>query len=253
MRRRLLLLLALFCFANGGCAPKSNGAAAAPIIREVTASGHSFGVVDVFLTKATLRLFWKNADGTRIGNFEKLKQTVAASGERLIFSTNAGIFDGAFTPCGLYVQDGQELVPLNLNDGAGNFYMKPNGVFLIDSRGAAIGESSAYPSRADKPELATQSGPLLVSNGQINPHFSADSNSRRIRSGIGVISFDHIVFVISRDRVTFHEFAAFFQAELHCGDALYLDGEISKFYPDPANTSDRPDDFAAMFAVTEHD
>ena len=88
---------------------------------------------------------------------------------------------------------------------------------------------------------------------RINPQFSTDSNNRRIRSGIGVISTDHVVFAISRDPVTFHEFALFFQNELTCHDALYLDGEVSKFYPDPINASDRQDDFAGMFAVTEHD
>jgi uncharacterized protein YigE (DUF2233 family) len=253
--RRFLFLasLALLSFVDSGCTPKSSSTAASSVIREVTASGHRFGVADVFLGKSTLRLLWKKADGTRIGTFEKLKQTVSTSGERLIFATNAGIFDGTFTPCGLYVQDGGELVPLNLNTGTGNFYMKPNGVFLLGSRGAEIIESSAYQSLPAKPMLATQSGPLLVSHGQINPRFAADSSSRRIRSGIGVISPSHIVFVISRDRVTFYEFALFFETNLQCGDALYLDGEISRFYPDPAGTSDRPEDFAGMFAVTEHE
>ncbi len=92
------------------------------------------------------------------------------------------------------VQDSQELVPLNLNSGTGNFYLKPNGVFLIDSRGAAIIESSTYRTLPATPRLATQSGPLLLNNGQVNPQFSTNSNSRRIRSGIGVISPDHVVF-----------------------------------------------------------
>ena len=30
------------------------------------------------------------------------------------------------------MENGQEISPLNVNDGQGNFYMKPNGVFLIN-------------------------------------------------------------------------------------------------------------------------
>jgi uncharacterized protein YigE (DUF2233 family) len=232
----LLVISMLF----GGCDSKrvnktlpATESTAAPTIREITHAGHHFGVVDVSLGKSTLRLFWKKSDGTRIGTFAGLNDLVATSGDRVVFATNAGIFDPAFSPCGLYVEDGRELVPLNLKTGDGNFYLKPNGVFLIDSRGAAVVESSEY-----------------LSHGQINSHFSSDSVNRRIRSGIGVISADHIAFAISRDRVTFYEFAQFFQSALRCDDALYLDGEISKFYPDPAHPSDRPDNFAGMFAVT---
>lgn len=214
-------------------------------------SGQHFGVAEVFLGKSTLRLFWNGPNGTRIGTFDRLNALVSRSGERLVFATNAGIFDSTFSPCGLHVQDGQELTPLNLNSGLGNFYMKPNGVFLIDSHGAAIIESSAFQSVASKPRLATQSGPLLLSNGRVSPEFSTESNNRRIRSGVGVISADHVAFAISRDPVTFYEFAMFFKIALNCRDALYLDGEISRFYPDPINTSERQDDFVGMFAVTE--
>lgn len=247
----LFLSLTLLLSVSGGCNSKSNNIAS-PLIKEVTASGHHFGVADVFLSKSTLRLFWKTPDGTRIGTLDNLNSFVSDSGDHLLFATNAGIFDSTFTPCGLHVQDGQELVPLNLSTGAGNFYMKPNGIFLIDSSGAAIIESSAYRSVLSKPRLATQSGPLLLSNGQISAEFSTDSSNRHIRSGIGVISADHIVFAISRDPITFYEFALFFKTELNCRDALYLDGVISRFYPDPTNTSGRQDDFAGMFAITEH-
>jgi uncharacterized protein YigE (DUF2233 family) len=247
----LFLSITLLVSASGGCHPRSNNTMS-PFIKEVTASGHHFSVAAIFLSKSTLRLFWKKPDGARIGTFDNLNSLVSNSGDRLLFAANAGIFDTTFSPCGLYVQDGQEFVPLNLSSGTGNFYMKPNGIFLIDSSGAAIIESGAYPSVLSKPRLATQSGPLLLSNGQISPEFSPDSDNRHIRSGIGVISTDHVVFAISRDPVTFYEFAMFFKTALNCRDALYLDGAISKFYPDPTHTSDSQEAFAGMFAVTEH-
>jgi len=206
-----------------------------------------FAVLDNY----AIRLFWKRPDGSRIGTFAALNELTAESGESPVFATNAGIFDTTFSPCGLFVEDGHELVPLNLKDGIGNFFLKPNGVFLIDQTGAAaIVESSEYPSLATKPRLAIQSGPLLLRRSQINSQFSIDSTNRRIRSGVGVVSTNNIIFVLSRDRVTFHEFAVFFRDQLKCQDALYLDGEISKFYPDADHPSDRSDDFAGMFAVT---
>jgi uncharacterized protein YigE (DUF2233 family) len=142
------------------------------------------------------------------------------------------------------------LTPLNLKSGDGNFYLKPNGVFLIDDSGASIVESSVYPTIGARPRLAVQSGPLLLADGKMNPQFSKHSENRRLRSGIGVISPERVVFVISRDRVTFYEFAVFFQEKFNCRDALYLDGEISKFHPALRNTAEGREDFAGIFAVT---
>src|SRR5665213_2555675 len=140
--RPRMLAIVLLALIGAGCRQKSTAARTASIVREVTDSGHHFGVADLVLSQSKLQLFWKRPDGTRIGTFGELNVLVAASGEQVIFATNAGIFGQNFSPTGLYVEDGRELSPLNLRAGAGNFYLKPNGVFLIDSQGAAIVESS---------------------------------------------------------------------------------------------------------------
>jgi uncharacterized protein len=220
-------------------------------IREFTAAGHRYAIVDLSLKQSNIELYWKKSDGSRIGTLGNLNAIVSDSGKRLLFATNAGIFDSNLTPMGLFVEDRRTLAPLNLNGGSGNFFLQPNGIFLIDADGAAIIESSSYSKRITLPRLATQSGPLLLIDGQINPQLSADSTSRKIRSGVGVISPDHIIFALSRDPVTFHEFASLFRDEQHCQSALYLDGEISRFYPDPAGRQDQQENFAGMFAVTE--
>jgi uncharacterized protein YigE (DUF2233 family) len=246
----IVLAIAVLTLALGqGC--RRNSAAGQPQIREVSVGGHRYAAADVFLSRSTLELCWKKQDGSRIGTFRNLDAYLAASGKRLLFATNAGIFDANNTPLGLFVADRQTLAPLNLNSGSGNFFLQPNGIFLIDADGAAIIESSAYSKRTTLPRLATQSGPLLVINGQINPQLSADSNSRKIRSGVGVISADQIVFALSRDRVTFFEFASLLRDDLHCQNALYLDGEISRFYPDPTGSDEQQQNFAGMFAVTD--
>lgn len=51
---------------------------------------------------------------------------------------NGGIFEPGFVPSGLLVQDGVELTPINRNNGEGNFFLKPNGVFLPGPKGAAV-------------------------------------------------------------------------------------------------------------------
>jgi uncharacterized protein YigE (DUF2233 family) len=69
----------------------------------------------------------------------------------------------------------QELAPLNLPAGHGDFYMKPNGVFLVTSTGPRIVESSKYSAKPGEVLLATQSGPLLVEHGAIHPRlYSAE-------------------------------------------------------------------------------
>jgi uncharacterized protein YigE (DUF2233 family) len=190
-------------------------------------------------------------DGSRFGNFETLKNYLKKSGERLVFATNAGIFEPGFAPTGLYMEGGREYVPLNLTDGVGNFYVKPNGIFRVDTTGASIVSADKFTGSADGIRLATQSGPLLLLNGEINPQFKTNSDSTRIRSGVGVVSPKQIVFAISNDPVAFYEFASLFRDRLGCKDALYLDGSISKFYPEVTITGGAQSDFAGILAITE--
>jgi uncharacterized protein YigE (DUF2233 family) len=178
---------------------------------------------------------------------------MSESHRRLLFAANAGIFEPGFTPTGLTVEARRELVPLNLKSGAGNFYLKPNGVFLIDDAGAKIIDTANYPGTSPNVRLATQSGPLLVLAGVVNAQFNPDSTSRQIRSGVGIQSPRQIVFVLSRQPFTFHEFATLFKDQLNCPDALYLDGGISQFDIPPLDPTAPPQDFAAMLAVTEND
>jgi len=82
------------------------------------------------------------------------------------------------------------------------------------------------------PQLATQSGPMLVHRGQIPDiaAFKAAAHSRRVRNGVCAQTPDIVAFVISEGEVSFHEFARFFQGKLGCSEALYLDGAISSLY-----------------------
>jgi uncharacterized protein YigE (DUF2233 family) len=173
---------------------------------------HSYTVARIDLRTASLALYWKDRADYPLLNFDRLAKHIAPS--RLIFATNAGIFSPGYTPLGLHVENGHELVPINLSAGSGNFYMKPNGVFFIDAAGAHIVESSLYPGTTRETCLATQSGPLLLIRGQLNPNFRAHSSNTHVRSAVGVLSPDRVVFVLSNEPVTFHQFATFFRDDL---------------------------------------
>lgn len=219
--------------------------------RDISFGGRRFAMVQVDLNNAELQLFWKDRDGSRFGSFETLRSSLERSGRRLVFATNAGIFDPEFRPVGLHVENGRELTPLNLGTGVGNFYMKPNGVLFVDGRGAHVTESTKYPGTTCDIRLATQSGPLLLIDGRINPAFDPNSGNLRIRSGVGVAEPGRVWFVVSLEPVTFYQIASVFQSRLGCRNALYLDGAIPKFYPPVDQSGGAQSDLAGILGVTQ--
>ncbi len=189
-----------------------------------------FDIVEIDLDRHDVRLFWKQPDGQPFLTLDRFHAWVAEQGDSLIAATNAGIYEPGYVPTGLFIEDGDVKHPLNLDDGAGNFYLKPNGVFLLTDTGARIVESSRFETVTEAIRYATQSGPLLVSGGAIHPGFTPGSPNCRLRSGIGVSSDGTVYLVISNGAVNFHDFATFFKEQLNCPDALYLDGTISSLY-----------------------
>lgn len=209
--------------------------------------------------QSKLHLRWLDDAGKPLSNFGALQQQLDREGKKIAFATNAGIYEQGPKPCGLTICDGKELVPLNLADGEGNFFLKPNGVFYLDDqRGPGIVAASEYPALTIKPRLANQSGPLILRKGVIHHAFNANSPNLRQRSAVGVVAkTKEIVFVMSdredrvKGRVTFHQLARLF-LHLGCEDALYLDGDISQMITSPApGTKFTPNTFAGMFVVTE--
>jgi uncharacterized protein YigE (DUF2233 family) len=202
-----------------------------PGLTAVTFHGNSYLVHEVDPKKDDVQMFLKFSNGVYIHDFAGLQTYVESKGEKLLFAANAGMFQPDSSPCGLLVLDGNQVSPLNTDDGDGNFFMKPNGVFLINEKHEArIVNAADYIDELSPAVWATQSGPMLVLRGDINPDFNASSKSRKIRSGVGVRKDGVAVFALSREPVTFYDFAALFAERLKCPDALYLDGEISAFY-----------------------
>ncbi len=244
----LSLLLLVSCAAH----PDADGS-------EVLYRGASYRVVHVDLRRELLTLHWINPDtGTPYADIASLRAWGSRHGKRLVFAANAGIYDHKGAPLGLYVEHGKVIKQLNTAHGdpaAGNFSLRPNGVFLIDANGhARVLTTQAYRDAKPSPRLATQSGPMLVIDGAINPHFLPDSDSLKWRSGICARTPRDVVFAISETPVNFHAFARLFRDRLGCRNALYLDGTISQFfdhggYFGPPLFMTRP--YAGIFAVFE--
>lgn len=183
-----------------------------------------------------IRLFLGGDDGAPFSHFDQLNAALSLSGERLIFAMNAGMYHKSRAPVGLYVERGVEHAPLNTNDGPGNFHMKPNGVFWTwaedGHRGAHVSSSKKFASGAarDVVAFATQSGPMLVIDGEIHPRFLPDSTSLKRRNGVGVTPTGEVIFVLADTPVRFYDFARYFRDQLKTPNALYLDGAISRLY-----------------------
>lgn len=180
-----------------------------------------------------LALIAEDGGGT-LRSFARLDGVLGERRERLLFAMNAGMYDDAGRAIGLYVEDGRERNAINLNDGPGNFHMKPNGVFAVFASGTvAIVPGERWAAEARRPRWATQSGPMLVIGGAIHPRIQPDGESRQIRNGVGVADARTAWFVISDEPVSFGRFARFFRDELGCANALFLDGAVSSLW-DPA-------------------
>lgn len=222
-----------------------------PGLQAVTFRGQGYLIRTIDPHKDDLRLYWKDDEDHLLCNFSSLEKFVNAKGGRLVFAANAGMFEPDLRPVGLLVQDGAEQSPLNLNEGTGNFYMKPNGIFVLNEKHAAvIVESSAYTALLTPVVWATQSGPLLVQRGEIHPDFIEDSKNKKLRSGVGVRKDGTVVFAISRRPVDFYNFASLFLMQLKCFNALYLDGEISAFHV-PGMKDPIPHSFGPIFGLVE--
>lgn len=223
-------------------------------IEEVRYRGKLYKVYVVKLREANIQMVWKDKDGEPISSFDRLRDLQRRQKRELTFAMNGGIFNPRLEPVGLYVEKGKPMRPLNLNDGSGNFFLKPNGVFYIDEDDkAGIVTSDKFEQvTADKEiRYAQQSGPQLLINGKVHSAFTEGSVNQTIRNGVGIIDENTVVFAISQTRVNLFEFASMFKEKYDCKNALYLDGAISEIYgKSDANQTFR-NRFSAMIIDTE--
>ena len=194
---------------------------------------HAFYTCAVDPQKMDIRLFNEKTRRRGVHSFRSIAALAEKEDAELIFAMNAGMFEPDRHAKGLLIVGGKVQQELDtLRRGYGNFYMQPNGVFGIDTSGQAyVLTTQAYQALADSLALnwATQSGPMMVVNGQINPLFNDGSPNRHIRNAVGVTANNELIFAISAQRVTFYELSSF-MINQGCEHVLYLDGAISQAY-----------------------
>jgi len=201
-----------------------------------------------YITKPqNIKLFHATKDGKIFGNFKNLKSYLKEQNKTLIFAMNGGMYMKDFFPQGLYIEDGKVIKDINrVKNAYGNFYMQPNGVFLITNKKAYVKTADSLKSFKDI-KYATQSGPMLVVNGKINSKFNPNSTSYYIRNGVGILPNGDTIFAISKEPIRFYDFAKFFK-DKGCKNALYLDGYVSRIYLPKKGIKDQDGVFGIIIA-----
>lgn len=196
-----------------------------------------------------VNFYWKNDKGEILKSIQGLKNYVESKNQTLTFAMNGGMFTQDFSPLGLLIQNGKTLKALNTANADGNFYLKPNGVFYVTTDNTpSVCKTSDF-SDNGKIKFATQSGPMLVIDGEIHSAFKEGSTNLNIRNGVGILPDNKIVFAISKTEINLYDFAKYFQS-LGCKNALYLDGYVSRMYLPEKNWTQTDGSFGVMIGVT---
>lgn len=200
--------------------------------------------------KKNTQLYWKNDKGELLKSLDHLITDVQYKNKKLVFAMNGGMFEPDNSPKGLYIEDFKILKSIDTLQGSGNFYLKPNGIFyLTRNNRAGIVETKKYVQNKEV-RYATQSGPMLITNGKINPIFQENSKNLNIRNGVGILKNGDLLFVMSKKEINFYNLAEFFKNS-GCKDALYLDGYVSRTYLPEKKWIQKDGNFGIMIGVTE--
>lgn len=198
---------------------------------------------------ANIKLYWKNDSGKPLKTLQALKAFTAAKGQTLLFAMNGGMYKTDNSPLGLYIENNKTLAPINKRNATGNFYLQPNGIFYITINNlAGICTTGNFVDDSNI-KYATQSGPMLVINGNIQPAFKQGAANINIRNGVGILPGNKILFAMSKEKINLYDFASYFK-NAGCSNALYLDGFVSRTYLPAQNWMQTDGDFGVMIGVT---
>jgi uncharacterized protein YigE (DUF2233 family) len=221
--------------AGGGCWPKA----------ALSAAAYTVCTVDPAFPDA----IYHRTPGPAFGSFDSLARQLWKERHYPIVAMNGGMYHDDLSAVGLFVEHGFERQAISTKAGWGNFHLLPNGVFWLKGGQAGVTETRRYLMDKIAADYATQSGPMLVIDGQIHPRFLPDSDSLKFRNGIGVDQAGRVHMVISETPVRFYDFALLFRDVLGCRNALYLDGTISSLYDAGTGRRDRLFPLGPIIAV----
>ncbi len=264
-----LLFLSLFAVALSGCELQGGK----PVTRTEIGSGSETRVAlrreasacevvifeDVPLThcvadpaKHNISTVLTDPNGTPYRSLKTYGEALGKDAANVAFAMNGGMFENDGKTVGYYVEEGQRLEELNLGDGTGNFYLKPNGVFFgTDGRWEIRTSTNFLYNVSDRPQFGTQSGPMLVIDGQAHPEIQDDGPSKIIRNGVGIDAEGKAHFVISVGALSFGQLARYFRDELQTPNALYLDGGISGLWDPVTERLDDTNGIGPLIVVTK--
>ena len=200
--------------------------------------------------KQDVKLYWKDDRNENFRSIQNLKSWLDKNNKELVFAMNAGMYKPDNSPQGLYIENEKILSPLDTLNDRGNFYLKPNGVFYITTDNIPVICNTTNFNDNGKIKYATQSGPMLVIDGQIHQSFKEGSSNLNIRNGVGILPNNKIVFVMSKKEINFYDFANYFKS-LGCKNALYLDGLVSRTYLPEKDWTQTDGNFGVIIAITK--
>lgn len=199
---------------------------------------------------SSIKLYWKDDSARIFRSIKNLRRFTESKNQVLRFAMNGGMYTRDNSPQGLFIENGHTHTPLDTLSGAGNFYLKPNGVFYITKDGKAVVCDTRKFSDSGKIHFATQSGPMLLIDGQIHPAFKKGSANLNIRNGVGILPDGKVIFAMSKQEVSFYDFAEFFKG-MGCKNALYLDGFVSRTYLPEKNWKQLDGNFGVLIGVIQ--
>jgi len=198
-----------------------------------------------------LKFYWKDENNKNYASFQNLKSSLESEQKKLVFATNGGMYNQSFSPQGLYIENGKTLAPIDTkNNGYGNFYLQPNGIFLLTKDNNPEITTTVDFENSGNVQYATQSGPMLLIDGKVHSKFNKNSKHINIRNGVGILPNGNILFAMSKQKINFYEFATYFKLN-GCKNALYLDGFVSRTYLPSKQWEQLEGNFGVIIAVTE--
>jgi uncharacterized protein YigE (DUF2233 family) len=198
-----------------------------------------------------INFYHVDGKGKIIKSILDVKNEVEKMNKELIFAMNGGMYMNCNIPMGLLICENKIYKPINrlIPKVEANFYLQPNGVFYITKDNIAnVCSTKDY--KYTNVKNATQSGPMLLIEGKINPIFKINSKNLNIRNGVGILPNNNIVFAISENEINFYDFANYFK-KLGCKNALFLDGYVSRAYIPSKKIFQTDGDFGVIIGVTK--
>ncbi len=256
MKRAVLaaLLLTACSAEDSGNADVAKAELDRPICDNSSFEGDDFTICTADPQHQRIEMIDADASGVPYRGFSDLERALASRVKSLRFAMNAGMFDESGLPIGYYVEQRERLQTLNRAEGPGNFHLLPNGVFFGSEGRWRILTSDGFAEQITRrPDFATQSGPMLLIDGELHPDIAENGESLHVRNAVGINRTGHAVFVISNGPVSFGRLARLFRDRLGCRNALYLDGSVSALWYPEAGRMDRGAPLGPMVAVFDRD